>query len=394
MNELQEIRAMLTEDPPSREAEARGRERLGAEIRRRRPRVRRPLIVGLGLTAAAAALSLVATTLISAPRAPDPGPVPTARQYLLAAAKRQVPADGDYLHMKLVRAHLKRVGPADDPYFIKIWGVAESWMSMTEEPKGPLSRRVRPLVRLHGEPATADDVAAWKRDGSPGQWGSPKDDVIGSPDCVSFGITEDCGVVHSDPRKVPYSELFEGGGRQDPRYEKPIGLDSFPHVWLRPSILYDLPADPEKLRSVLLDAVPKRDGSEVDRLWRGGVAVVAYAPVSAEVRRAAYQMLADLPGVRSLGPVKDASGRSGVAVARRGPRGDVSGIDTKVPGEREFRLVIDPSTGQALATETRLSRPEGWAAGLPPGALWSYTLIQSVDWTDDVGPNPPDMGGN
>lgn len=416
MNELQMIRTLLAEEPPSPEAVAEGREKLRAEAggRRRRLVFQRPVLSGMGLTAAVGALTLAVVTLGSAPRAPDQQTDLSARDVLLAAADKQSePAGGKYWYTNVLNGQLKRVGPADDPYFVRVTGSDEilvsaelrrNWFSRAENhPEGPSAPprggKPRPgswqgspkpmaeiyrghfMVGLRAEPASARDRAAWRRDGSPGGW------EFRGKDCVSFGQSMGfCGTVAMRPKAGMVGGMLGFGGASEPSF--PLGSISTEAPMIRLSELRRLPADPDALRKPLLDKMPQSIGSPDDRLWVAGSALVTSLPVSARVRAAAYRMLADIPGVRSLGTVRDPMGRTGTAVALTGqmkPYGKgIDGGGTYRTGIKEYRLVINPSTGWALATEIRPLKPAGPAAGLQPGALWSYSALRSAGWTDEV----------
>ena len=97
-------------------------------------------------------------------------------------------------------------------------------------------------------------------------------------------------------------------------------------------------------------------------LFVAGQQLVGDLPVSPAVRAATYRMLADLPGVRLRGAVKDQRGRPGVAVdfLRNGS---------------ESRLIVDANDGRALAEES-------WHGG----TLLSYQAILSAGYTDEVPP--------
>ncbi|MFG2037853.1 CU044_5270 family protein [Dactylosporangium sp. NPDC048998] len=135
-----------------------------------------------------------------------------------------------------------------------------------------------------------------------------------------------------------------------------------------------LPSRPEELKAKLLQwyaesgATESRDGF----LFFSGAAIVLDLPVPAPVRAAAYRLLAELPGIASLGRVTDALGRSGIAVAytRRGDGG----------AEGQQRLIVDPATGNALAQES-------WTAG----ARLSYTAVVKAQWSDATPPNAADV---
>jgi len=78
-----------------------------------------------------------------------------------------------------------------------------------------------------------------------------------------------------------------------------------------------------------------------------------------EVWLAAFRLLADMPGVRSLGQVTDPLGRQGVAVA------------IPYPGE-ELRVIFDPATGTHLANVMSTG----------------YVAVTAAEWTDQVAAIP------
>ncbi|MET7392436.1 CU044_5270 family protein [Dactylosporangium sp. NPDC005572] len=135
-----------------------------------------------------------------------------------------------------------------------------------------------------------------------------------------------------------------------------------------------LPTEPGALKARLLDwYAEKGSGENRDEfLFYAGAGLVLDLPVPAPVRAAAYRMLAQLPGIATLGPVTDALGRNGVAVAysRRGDSGAVG----------QQRLVIDPATGAALALES-------WTNGVRQ----SYGAVLAARWSDGALPDAADL---
>jgi hypothetical protein len=161
-----------------------------------------------------------------------------------------------------------------------------------------------------------------------------------------------------------------------------------------------LPADPARLRALILRGFspPGQVVNKEEYLFEMTPALLTL-PVTPAVRAALYRMLAGLPGVRSLGPVTDAGGRAGVAVALSGRYsgcGQESALHSGGGTEErptfascvvEQRLVIDPASGMPLAQELRY-------AGLPPGQHWSapdglfsFRLFRAAGWT---GASPPE----
>jgi hypothetical protein len=202
------------------------------------------------------------------------------------------------------------------------------------------------LQDLGAQPATAKDAAAWRRDGSPA-W-----------------------------------HAWYGNGQLIPSQPGPrrqVGGKPGQEPWGNPA---SLPADPAKLRKVLLAAVAgpndplmriaeRQSGQSYAQLRNenlfGQARILLLEPLSPAVRAAAYQVLASVPGVRMKPGVTDPSGRSGTALWI-GPR---SG-----PGQI---VIVDPATGMLLADEWLATGPHGVYA---PGTLTQYNLWQSPGWTD------------
>ncbi|MFB6879179.1 hypothetical protein [Streptomyces sp. NPDC056323] len=76
--------------------------------------------------------------------------------------------------------------------------------------------------------------------------------------------------------------------------------------------------------------------------------------------------------MRSLGDVKDHTGRTGYAVALPSPHGPV-----------EIRLIVDKPTGMPLGIETVATRS---GDGVSKGELQSYTSVTSMKWTEKAPP--------
>ncbi|MFE2164286.1 hypothetical protein ACFXB3_04350 [Streptomyces sp. NPDC059447] len=101
-----------------------------------------------------------------------------------------------------------------------------------------------------------------------------------------------------------------------------------------------LPTDAAELK-VLLERFfpggpgPDREAAQFEA-YRGTLDyLLMFAPLEPRQRAAVYEVLADMPGLRLIGPVKDSSGRTGTAV------------ETDIRGLR-MRLIIDPEGGALL----------------------------------------------
>src|SRR5262249_17237413 len=105
-----------------------------------------------------------------------------------------------------------------------------------------------------------------------------------------------------------------------------------------------------------------------------------------------YRMLAAMPGIQSLGTIKDVSGKQGPAVAYTGKYTNCgNGIPLK--GATFYRvlftscsvqqiLVIDPTTGLPQAEQLRYAQlppRQKWSA---PGGLFSSEIFGRSHWTN------------
>ena len=319
----------------------------------RRPGLRWSL-VGTGVVGAAAAVALVAPSLVSAPDTPADGPpvagaspgsaTPVgARDILLAAATRaeQAPAaTGKYWHVKTMGVvGPLRVGTEPNVYRVVRRTVEESWDARDAKGASWTGRR-----DLGARPQTAADEKAWRADGSPATWTLKSDgqDVVLSTRPDAGELSEDI-----DP----------------PRYLEDLGQLTLAQVG-------KLPADQQALRAWVTDRVRTRMGHEPgsvasDRLVFGFLGrMLLDTPAAPKVRAAAFRILADLPGVRSLGTVRDDSGRSGQAVEFADETGTV-------------QLIIDATTHLVLA-EKYSSGPRGAAKPAKEGS----SLVLTAQWSD------------
>jgi hypothetical protein len=104
--------------------------------------------------------------------------------------------------------------------------------------------------------------------------------------------------------------------------------------------------------------------------------LVLYSPASPKVRAATYRMRADLPDVEKLGTVTDQAGRTGTAVTIN------AGVDDQA-STFGSRVIIEPSTGRALADELVMTGKGGSAPGTAgPGPVEVSNVVLRVGWTD------------
>lgn len=291
------------------------------------------------------------------PATAEPSPR-SARELFLVAAERSVSSaatGGRYWVVRAEHGELRQEGPANRPYHIMRRGGDERWQATRAGDKSFVVGQ-----ELGAAPVTAADRAGWQADGSPTEW------------------------IEPPPRDLPDAKRVVIRAAAEPRYARAI--EDPTRVWTYPvggsdltvAQLAGLPTEPAALKAWLLKRF-KAEGSleptDYSLFWSGRH-LVFDLPVPAGTRAAAYRMLADLKGVRFLGPATDQRGRRGMAVAyaRKGDGG----------GWSQTRLIIDPRTGQALAEESwNLGRGRSAAA---TGELTSYTLVLSAGFSDEAPP--------
>lgn len=266
--------------------------------------------VGLVAAAASAAVFLgqIAPTAAPSPAATPGGTSLSGVSILLAAAaKAEAAPEGAYWHLKTLSAG-SRPGPYGkngDTYYLETSSLSEQWVAKD-------GRTWRGFRQLAARPL---DLEAWRRDGSPTEWPIGRDP--GPPYSTSPGE----------------SMFFQNTGKQRLYWSAmPLTLKE----------IEALPADPEALKKRALEAI-RRDngvGPAEDSLPRTLATLLYELPASPQVRSAAYQALATLPGVQVEGPTTDPRGRSGVAVT------------FLLQGDRtpRSRLIIDPETSKVLST--------------------------------------------
>ena len=126
-----------------------------------------------------------------------------------------------------------------------------------------------------------------------------------------------------------------GGGTMDGSYPKGA---YFNNCGIKPNALVGLSTGPTQLLQQIIQRFQQGHFSASSTLSLATciIETSAYPPL----RAAAYRMLAQLPGIQSLGTKTDTLGRSGVAV----------GVQIPSIGE-ESVVIFDPSTGIPLETE-------------------------------------------
>jgi hypothetical protein len=347
---------------------------------RRHPRVTWLAGTGALIAAGATAAALIIpggpaqSRLYQLPGVTGGGPeVTTARQVLIAAARNiertTPPPSGRFWVARGLVGNYVRVGPPGDPYVILEKTADQDWIN--RHPRAESSSYSRAAGVGF---ASAADRAAWRRDGAPSSWSYGQELTFADLDGLASG-----GTVRISTAPGKLSNDFGGNGGPDPTRQ--------------------LPASPRRLKAMLLRGYSRAafDGQSRASVVFSAIPRLFELPTTPQVRAALYQVLATLPGVTSLGAVRDASGRAGVAVALSSPVTRCGG-EYKMGRDNPLflfprcvvqqRIVIDPQTGQPLAQELRyLELPVGqhWSA---PGGLFSYELFSPGHWTSARQPGP------
>jgi hypothetical protein len=369
MNELNMIRVLLDEAPPSAEVIAEGRRRIAASAaepgrpgarRSRGFRHRTARRVAIVAVAAGAAAALAFVTLVphGAPAArPGHGqadglPGLPAREFLLTMAVKAAatgPSTGRYYCSQMQQGQRLLVG-AHDTTLQAPWdqGPAASLagyqyalftktliQSCVEPPRtGWSGGDVEDVTQsLGAQPASPADAAAWRRDGSPTSWIAWYDQTV---------------------------RITAAPGR---RYV------SGPRRWTGEQVNYaTLPTSPARLEAFFLDhqAEFHEAGTRTEILINDALTAMS-APSTPAVRAAAFRVLASLPGIRMEPGVQDPGGQSGTAVLL----GRI--------GQTEALAVVDPATSALLCIEQVTVHP---VAHTPVGTAIIYTLFVSGVWTN------------
>ncbi|WP_030924317.1 hypothetical protein [Streptosporangium amethystogenes] len=298
------------------------------------------------LTAIGVGLAAVGVIALSGP--------PSTPDLRLAAATGAVtaPAQGAYWHTRTLFkiTHPRQLGSGSNRYWVEEQNISESWTS-------PDGRSWFGFRKLGTRPKSAADEKAWRRDGSPTRWSRTAEGTT-----VSLSTTPNKGrvVLTKGPASFPVAG-------QQLSYEE----------------LQRLPADPTGLKNWIEKAVrvPKAEPDAeipedaVDGQVTGTLTMLLHeVPVPKEVRVAAYRALPTMPGVRSLGKVKDALGRTGEGFS----------IDHRQARQKNLKVVaktdviIDTDAMSLLAENLKSTRN-----GKPfLNKTWTRTMLQ-VGWTDD-----------
>ncbi|WP_327003201.1 CU044_5270 family protein [Dactylosporangium sp. NBC_01737] len=401
MDELELLAGARPVTPPSAETVNEARRHLARQIYAKPAshwRVRLMLPIAAGALAVSTGIVVGAHVLSPAPSAPpgangSPGPARTwdtgplkpdnrsAQDLLLTAAEQTLhqtdPGSGKYWLSSWEEGQLIQVGQKGAEYAIMGHYSYNEWYSIKDR------FNVFETRWAGAEPASDADKAAWKKAGSPSSW--PIDQGPGCPSDPNKSYTIDAA------KTSQVSRSDEGAGKEPSQF-RVLG------EYLTADQIRALPSDPAALKQWLIGVIQKRNlphKSDVElgeSLFAGVQNLLFFNPITPQVRAAAYKVLAGMPGVTSLGAVKDGKGRNGVAVS-------ITSNDTVEEqradsgGPYAVSIVFSPDTGDTLSFETRVIKPADYLSWVPKGALFSYRAVMEMRWTNDEPPagNTPSM---
>jgi len=290
-----------------------------------------------------------------------------------ATARAVQRAAGRYWVTSGTVGNFLRVGPAGDPYLVLEEVGVQSWAARSPREGSPYLAQA-----LWARPASPSDQAAWRRGGSPTEWKQiGQDTALADP----YGVPGDARLL---PLSAAPGKLTAGWAT----YGSQPFLVGDKALSLRR--LLALPADPARLKELLLTGSSDYPRVSQSAYLLQAVPPVLQMPVTPAVRSALYRMLAALPGIQSLGTVKDVSGKHGAAVAYAGRYANCGNGMSRTAARRvlftsctvQQVLVIDPATGLPQAEELRYTQlPPGqkWPA---PSGLFSYEIFGRSHWTN------------
>jgi hypothetical protein len=297
----------------------------------------------------------------------------SADKVLLAAARaaeRQSVggATGEYWWARTVDGTAWQVGPRGDRYVVEERFERQIWQRRTRK-RG--YEEVMSVRSLGARPQTKADVAAWRRDGSPTRW-SVTESASGSDGATRLATRE----LHLRPSPAEVT-----------RTSIPclvVGHEPVPKhgTCARVTPAQSVPTDPDRLARLLSHGRVSRDpaGATGALFLLAGGQILSQGgplfgrPVSPEERAAVFRALADLPGVRLLGAIRDPLERRGIAITTSARRDGG-------PPEVERRLVVDPATGTLLAVVDVAAAGSASGQWARPGSPVSWAALVQAGWT-------------
>ncbi|WP_433337855.1 hypothetical protein [Spirillospora sp. CA-294931] len=268
-----------------------------------------------------------------------------ARTFLLAAATKleaETPLKtGRYWRQHTLRGQAWRVVPKDGGYVIYTEVESDAWQPRTASGRGYFAEKAKPVG-----PRTPEDMAAWRKAGSPVRW-------LAEADGHRLDLTSDNKPVA--PHRPSYLTL--NPNTEPPSVESRLTTG----------------ADPAAFVAMVRREAGFADGSANELMI--GARYIGDQLAAPKSRAAVLRMLAGLSGVRSIGTVQDACDRKGVALA-------APWVDRADGSAVEYQLILDPNTNHVLGDQMILKK--AGKTGMRPGIRYDYTCTLSEGWTNET----------
>lgn len=346
------VRERELPDASSAEADALKERILGAaagldadaqqETVRRRPRRRRILVA----TAAVAAFAAVVTLPRALPErhlGASPAAAAVLERAAVASTAYSGSPEGRYAYTKATTLYAGI--SADNPPFTLLFpSVRETWVAADGSGR---------VVETRGEPIFPGprDRRRWQEAGAQRPPRTEIDKLVPARQAVPRSV------LSADPKDLTLDQLD-------------VFMNSVPQ----------LPTDPDRLERIVRAYSEKKDTPVEAQMFNQVSSLVHSPAASAELRAAAYRVLARIEGVELEGERRDALGRLGTAISA--PAG-YGGRDAAFNQNERRRLIIEPSTGNVLAEETVLVQRVEWIDGSPGGVTGSIVILEQ-GWRDSL----------
>ncbi|MFC5186017.1 hypothetical protein [Actinomadura harenae] len=347
------IRSLLAQAPPSAEVTAEGRRRVLSQAEPRH--TPRKAMFRLSLAAAGIAAVTAAALLMSGGSPTTP---PTARQVLLTAAEKTASAPvGRFWHTHVINGQAYYVAQGD--YVITGARMEiDQWIGRTDQDGDAFRSRFAGAY-----PQTSADQAAWRRAGSPETWSvlSNGSQIKQTTDAEPWDTRRT-----TPTQKKQASAFFASAAKRCATKPQTCPRNRPPSPTEREALAND--------KTALQQALRKGAGQGGPESELTGAAYLLTQPGSPKLAAAIFQALADTPGIRNAGTVKDTGGRKALALAARA---------SDPHGTFDTELLLDPATYRVLGTQTVLvsgTTPE--TRGMKPGTVYTQQLFLEMGWTN------------
>jgi hypothetical protein len=355
---------------------------------------RRRAAFGLGLVAtAAAAVVGIATLGGTSPASPGhpaqghsgqgrPAELSAKSILLTAADKAAAEPMGRYWVYHLTGGQSYHTGPATGGYTVVGYSTEQSsWTARSASDSDMMYSR-----DLGARPLTAADKAAWKKAGSPSTWKVWSNDhyaTLSTKPGASFGTEPG---TWSQDSTTPAQKKKNIALMKETCKKAPKTCEKMAFTSLSSQDRQKLASDPVRFKELLFpgwgNAIKVKGTMDAAHQLMAAYNFLTTQPASPQVRAAAFRLFAGLPGIRSVGKVQDASGRTGIGLAARATMQDGSATTF------DEVLVLDAKTYQVLGDQRVVVKAGGSDRGMKPGTILYHDVVLQAGWTNQTPHHP------